>query len=216
MRQTRTLPPVFIGDDAVSATLAATVIPLSVGGNFHYLTIGAFLSGLKEWQTLMGAMVALLAAGLAYVSAMSKVWSDRKSAEEADFRRRVGLLSQLKFVSQDLGEKASETQNRWKAAEAMANHLPGYYWLEFEMPKELVTAWDNLDIFTQDASIAINGVRWSLARYNMMMESVKQAESAELGLFQTEADALLANVVEGAGLLNHQIATELEGLLKKR
>jgi hypothetical protein len=216
MRQTRTLPPVFIGDDAVSATLAATVIPLSVGGNFHYLTIGAFLSGLKEWQTLMGAMVALLAAGLAYVSAMSKVWSDRKSAEEADFRRRVGLLSQLKFVSQDLGEKASETQNRWKAAEAMANHLPGYYWLEFEIPKELVTAWDNLDIFTQDASIAINGVRWSLARYNMMMESVKQAESAELGLFQTEADALLANVVEGAGLLNHQIATELEGLLKKK
>jgi hypothetical protein len=147
---------------------------------------------------------------------MSKVWSDRKSAEEADFRRRVGLLSQLKFVSQDLGEKASETQNRWKAAEAMANHLPGYYWLEFEIPKELVTAWDNLDIFTQDASIAINGVRWSLARYNMMMESVKQAESAELGLFQTEADALLANVVEGAGLLNHQIATELEGLLKKK
>jgi hypothetical protein len=200
----------------VSATLAATVIPLSVGGNFHYLTIGAFLSGLKEWQTLMGAMVALLAAGLAYVSAMSKVWSDRKSAEEADFRRRVGLLSQLKFVSQDLGEKASETQNRWKAAEAMANHLPGYYWLEFEIPKELVTAWDNLDIFTQDASIAINGVRWSLARYNMMMESVKQAESAELGLFQTEADALLANVVEGAGLLNHQIATELEGLLRKK
>lgn len=216
MRQTRTLPPVFIGDDAVSATLAATVIPLSVGGNFHYLTIGAFLSGLKEWQTLMGAMVALLAAGLAYASAMSKVWSDRKSAEEADFRRRVGLLSQLKFVSQDLREKASETQNRWKAAEAMANHLPGYYWLEFEIPKELVTAWDNLDIFTQDASIAINGVRWSLARYNMMMESVKQAESAELGLFQTEADALLANVVEGAGLLNHQIATELEGLLKKK
>jgi hypothetical protein len=216
MRQTRTLPPVFIGDDAVSATLAATVIPLSVGGNFHYLTIGAFLSGLKEWQTLMGAMVALLAAGLAYVSAMSKVWSDRKSAEEADFRRRVGLLSQLKFVSQDLGEKASETQNRWKAAEAMANHLPGYYWLEFEMPKELVTAWDNLDIFTQDASIAINGVRWSLARYNMMMESVKQAEGAELGLFRTEADALLANVVEGAGLLNHQIATELEGLLRKK
>ena len=49
----------------MSATLAATVIPLSVGGNFHYLTIGAFLSGLKEWQTLMGAMVALLAAGLA-------------------------------------------------------------------------------------------------------------------------------------------------------
>jgi hypothetical protein len=216
MRQTRTLPPVFIGDDAVSATLAATVIPLSVGGNFHYLTIGAFLSGLKEWQTLMGAMVALLAAGLAYVSAMSKVWSDRKSAEEADFRRRVGLLSQLKFVSQDLGEKASETQNRWKAAEAMANHLPGYYWLEFEMPKELVTAWDNLDIFTQDASIAINGVRWSLARYNMIMASVKQAESAELGLFRTEADALLANVVEGAGLLNHQIATELEGLLRKK
>jgi hypothetical protein len=207
---------VFIGDDAVSATLAATVIPLSVGGNFHYLTIGAFLSGLKEWQTLMGAMVALLAAGLAYVSAMSKVWSDRKSADEADFRRRVGLLSQLKFVSQDLGEKASETQNRWKAAEAMAKHLPGYYWLEFEMPKELVTAWDNLDIFTQDASIAINGVRWSLARYNMMMESVKQAEGAELGLFRTEADALLANVVEGAGLLNHQIATELEGLLKKK
>jgi hypothetical protein len=216
MRQTRTLPPVFIGDDAVSATLAATVIPLSVGGNFHYLTIGAFLSGLKEWQTLMGAMVALLAAGLAYVSAMSKVWSDRKSADEADFRRRVGLLSQLKFVSQDLGEKASETQNRWKAAEAMAKHLPGYYWLEFEMPKELVTAWDNLDIFTQDASIAINGVRWPLARYNMMMESVKQAEGAELGLFRTEADALLANVVEGAGLLNHQIATELEGLLKKK
>jgi hypothetical protein len=207
---------VFIGDDAVSATLAATVIPLSVGGNFHYLTIGAFLSGLKEWQTLMGAMVALLAAGLAYVSAMSKVWSDRKSADEADFRRRVGLLSQLKFVSQDLGEKASETQNRWKAAEAMAKHLPGYYWLEFEMPKELVTAWDNLDIFTQDASIAINSVRWSLARYNMMMESVKQAEGAELGLFRTEADALLANVVEGAGLLNHQIATELEGLLKKK
>ena len=200
----------------MSATLAATVIPLSVGGNFHYLTIGAFLSGLKEWQTLMGAMVALLAAGLAYVSAMSKVWSDRKSAEEADFRRRVGLLSQLKFVSQDLEEKASETQNRWKAAEAMANHLPGYYWLEFEMPKELVTAWDNLDIFTQDASIAINGVRWSLARYNMMMASVKQAEGAELGLFRNEADALLANVVEGAGLLNHQIATELEGLLRKK
>jgi hypothetical protein len=48
------------------------------------------------------------------------------------------------------------------------------------------------------------------------MASVKQAEGAELGLFRTEADALLANVVEGAGLLNHQIATELEGLLRKK
>jgi hypothetical protein len=172
------------------------------------------LSELKNWQTLIAAGVALLAAGLAYRGAMAKVNFDREAAQKAELRRKLALLRQLQFVSQEIRDSAEQMCGTWKHIHLNTTIHSGYAWLEFKEPKELSTAWDNLDILPDEANVAINGVRWAIARYELMMNNIKEANDGNAYVYETQAVQLLRHIMDGAEVIRGDVRGELRALGK--
>ena len=166
-------------------------------------------SELQRWQTLMAAIVALAAAGLTYRGAMAKVRIDQESERKDEHRRKLGLLRQLQFIAESLREDSAELRNIWRGTGPDAP--PNFSWLALKQPPELSTAWDNLDALPDQAGIAINLLRFFFARYELVLENLKDG-TVDLPQSRDQAEALLANMAEHADELLEAVQAELRAL----
>lgn len=121
------------------------------------------VSRLKEWQTLLASVVALIAAGVAYRGATEKVRYDREVAERDERRRKVALFLKLEVALTQLYEKARILNNRF------AVHRAGwevYTGADFSLdePPELEEAWAYLDVFPRHLIAEIRNIRDGLRR----------------------------------------------------
>jgi hypothetical protein len=90
-------PPRLPGLPTFSALMLSALITVWLG-----LAEPIDLSRLKEWQTLSAAVVALIAAGIAYLAAMAKVNFDRSVHEGEQRRRNKNVLIRLRYHLEDL------------------------------------------------------------------------------------------------------------------
>jgi high-affinity Fe2+/Pb2+ permease len=73
-----TLAPQYTKSGVLTAAIAAAIVGVCVG-----LVIGSgSFKAAQDWQTLIAALIALLAASMAYRSAMAKVDFDRNESHE--------------------------------------------------------------------------------------------------------------------------------------
>jgi len=120
------------------------------------------LGALKEWQTLMAAMVALVAASIAYRGAMAKVYLDRELAERKNAQEKLSLYLKLGFALTELSAQADIIQK--KTAWTIGYRKPPVEKEEMEIrePPEVAEAWDKLEALPVETIAAINIVRSSI------------------------------------------------------
>ncbi|WP_338822555.1 hypothetical protein WDM22_00670 [Bradyrhizobium septentrionale] len=122
------------------------------------------LSHLKEWQTLMASMVALIAAGVAYRGATAKVRYDREVAERDDMRRKLALYLKVEIAFVQLIETVRSRQSKFTFAPILENEEFSARDFDFEEPPELEEAWTSLDIFPRHLIAEIRNVRSALRK----------------------------------------------------
>jgi len=117
----------------------------------------------KEWQTLLAAMIALLAAAIAYQGAMAKVNQDRQMKDEELLREKTGLYLRLQFSLQALetGLQQLEENTRWWVNPEKLDHKPI---VDEVVPKidnhpEINEAWEKLEYFSVPISRELHRVR---------------------------------------------------------
>lgn len=122
------------------------------------------LSRLKEWQTLMASVVALIAAGIAYRGATAKLRYDREVAERDEMRRKLALYLKVEIAFKQLIETVRTRQTRFTFAPVLEDEEFSARDFDFEEPPELEEAWMSLDIFPRHLIAEIRNVRSSLRR----------------------------------------------------
>jgi hypothetical protein len=121
-------------------------------------------SRLQNWQTLTGAILALIAAGIAYHGATAKVRYDREVLAAENRRRKLALYLKIEMALRELREKAD-----WKEA-ILAGLIPpteeeGDRFFSpdvlfgIEEPPELEEAWTYLDLFPSKTLAEIRNIR---------------------------------------------------------
>lgn len=122
------------------------------------------VSHLKEWQTLIASIVALVAAGIAYRGATAKVRYDREVAERDDMRRKLALYLKVEIAFKQLIETVRSRQGRFTFAPVLEDEEFSARDFDFEEPPELEEAWMSLDIFPRHLIAEIRNVRSSLRK----------------------------------------------------
>lgn len=122
------------------------------------------VSHLKEWQTLMASVVALIAAGVAYRGATEKVRYDREVAARDDMRRKLALYLKVQIAFEQLIETVRSRQSKFTFAPVLENEEFSARHFDFDEPPELEEAWTSLDIFPRHLIAEIRNVRSSLRK----------------------------------------------------
>ncbi|GAB9248268.1 hypothetical protein [Bradyrhizobium diazoefficiens] len=117
------------------------------------------VSHLKDWQTLMASVFALIAAGIAYRGATAKVRYDREIAERDDMRRKLALYLKVEIAFSQLVETLRSRQGKFIFFESIENVSFAAEDFDFEEPPELEEAWGSLDIFPRHLIAEIRNVR---------------------------------------------------------
>lgn len=128
------------------------------------------IAGLKEWQTLCAAIVAVGAATIAYRGAMAKVALDREIAARNERRRSVGIALRLGYAMELLTHDAGTIERRLKTlAETRAIRAID---CNLHPPIELEEAWSNLDALPRDIAFAIASLRACFRSLNLYFEAL--------------------------------------------
>lgn len=117
------------------------------------------LAKLKEWQTLMTGFMALVAAGIAYRGATSKVRHDREVVEAENKRRKLALFLKIEFAFRQLSEKARHIEAPITFPPIDVDHEIRRSELSIAEPPELEEAWTYLDLFPREMIAEIRNVR---------------------------------------------------------
>jgi hypothetical protein len=120
------------------------------------------LEGLHRWQTLLASLVAVVAAVIAYAAAMAKVNLDRKISDEQTLRRALAIFLKLEFAIQVLRQEARDLQKKvdgWNTGPFRTAALV------ISEPKELLEAWETLDLFPPKLTMALRMLRVTLIVY---------------------------------------------------
>ncbi|NOJ42834.1 hypothetical protein [Bradyrhizobium australiense] len=120
------------------------------------------IEGLYRWQNLLAAFAALAAAAIAYTAAMAKVKLDRQISDEQLMRRSLAILLKVEFAIQVLRQEARELEEKlgdWKNKSFKTVDLA------ISEPKEILEAWETLDLFPGDLILALRTLRASLVLY---------------------------------------------------
>lgn len=120
------------------------------------------LDGLHRWQTVLASLVAVVAAVIAYAAAMAKVRLDRKIANEQIMRRALAIFLKLEFAIQVLRQEARDLQ---KKVDAWGTGPFKPSALAISEPKELLEAWETLDLFPSNLIMALRMLRAVLIVY---------------------------------------------------
>jgi hypothetical protein len=123
------------------------------------------LLGLKEWQTLLAAIIApsiaFGAAVVAYNAAMAKVKFDRKVHEETIQRQRRGLLLRLRFALEHFVNQAGPLSDMVKLQAGPGGKITvtAKTLVMTSMPFELEEAWKDLGLFDESLAKEIAEVK---------------------------------------------------------
>jgi hypothetical protein len=161
---------------------------------------------IKEWQTLVGAGVTLLAAVVAYFAAMKHLSFDRQTLEREASRRRLGVLFRTHLVLKELRDRAEAAGNYLSKVELGASPVSRADILIRE-PSDFGVIWDDLDTLPTELIAGLVKIRSMTREFNKRASA--HAESREL-FKDLEADAwLLASRSSEAEKMLEPLITEL-------
>ena len=132
------------------------------------------LSKLKEWQTLVAAVVApsiaFGAAIIAYKAAMAKVNFDRKVHEETARRQRRGMLLRLRFGLEHFIKQGRPLSDMVKLQAGPAGEMTvtAKMIAMTSTPSELEEAWKDLGLFDESLSAEIAEVKTQCREIEMI------------------------------------------------
>jgi hypothetical protein len=128
------------------------------------------LSHLKEWQTLTTGILALVAAGIAYLGATAKVRYDREALAAENLRRKLALYLKTDLALRFLSRKASKMLVELVQPPSNEDKLVTREAFAITEPPELEEAWTYLDLFPTKTIAEIRNIR-SRLRNLALMES---------------------------------------------
>jgi hypothetical protein len=118
------------------------------------------LSHLKEWQTLTTGILALVAAGIAYLGATAKVRYDREVLAAENQRRKLALYLKIELALQSLSNKARSLEFNLGDPPVNEDRLVTHEALfAITEPPELEEAWMYLDLFPRETIAEIRNIR---------------------------------------------------------
>jgi hypothetical protein len=120
------------------------------------------VEGLYRWQTLLASFVAVIAAFIAYAAAMAKVKLDREISDEQIMRRALAIFLKLEFAIQVLRQEARDLQ---KKVDVWATEPFKTSALAISEPREFPEAWETLDLFPPNVTLALRLLRSALVTY---------------------------------------------------
>jgi len=132
------------------------------------------LNALKEWQTLLSALVALAAATIAYRVGMAKVNLDRELAVDG---KRLGLQLRLSFALNQLWPQAAsvaDATNPFKLYNKQK--IVPISTLTILEPPEIAEAWGNLELLSKDVNLRLLIIRSALQHLNITISAHSQEE----------------------------------------
>lgn len=130
------------------------------------------VSHLKDWQTLMTGVLALVAAGIAYRGAIAKVRHDREVLAAENMRRKVALYLKLDLACRALSEQAQEMDGRLSFPPIGEDRVVRRDEFKLSEPPELEEAWTYLDLFPVKAIAQVRNIRGKLRELSRHYERV--------------------------------------------
>jgi hypothetical protein len=173
------------------------------------------LSRLKEWQTLSAAVIALIAAGIAYLAAMAKVNFDRSVHEGEQRRRNQNVLIRLRYAALIFRAKMSSTRKRLApsfgtSAAVMARDISIMARdISIEWPPEFQEAWENLDLFGFRAADIVANIKYNRDLLDAAVARLDQTKEYQYKYFDVPKE--IGAVIK----LMQEIDTFLEDLFGK-
>jgi hypothetical protein len=179
----------------LSVALVVGVLIVWIGVN------GAIrLSDLQPWQPLIAALVALIAAGLAYRGAMAKVDLDRETAITDRRRKQQGILIRLEVALR-------HTLTVMGSGEV--KDLDDVLLLKIHMtkPAEVNEAWENLDLLDEPLAILIGDLwrEYDQLHTAFLLEDEIESRSFDLKGFLNVISKCASNVKKAARECVHEV-----------
>jgi hypothetical protein len=137
---------------AVGIVLILTLVIVGARDDFH----------LKEWQTLATGLLALLAAGVAYLGATANVRHQIAVLERETDRKKLALYSKIEFAFRDLSERAGSVCALFWFGAVGRDTVFSKSSFFIQEPPEIEEAWEDLNIFPRVIIGEITAVRNSL------------------------------------------------------
>jgi hypothetical protein len=127
---------------------------------------------LKDWQPLIAALVALIAAGAAYKGATAKIDFDRDQAASEHKRRTLRVVLLLKIAARHVTAQVQlirlvETIIFGKTVMAQVRRL--------QPPKALLDAWNDIDLVDETIAESAAGLQLQLDRLAQFLEAFDDA-----------------------------------------
>lgn len=205
------------GVGPMSALLLAAVLSAWLG-----LAGPINIEGLYRWQTLLASLVAVIAAAIAYAAAMAKVKQDRQISDEQILRRSLAILLKLEFAIQVLRQEARDLEKKVGDPKC-----PTFKTIDLAIvePKELLEAWETLDLFPADLLLSLRVLRAGLIVYKTDLakfdpnkdwtgNTFVPAETNPTGRAKIAAKITIEQTTETLNALRAGIA-RLDGLLQR-
>jgi hypothetical protein len=152
---------------AVGIVLILTLIVVGSRDDFH----------LRDWQTVVAAVIAFGAGTLAYRGAMAKVNEDRDRERRELDRRKLGLYLRLRFGLERLSNHAAAKEFVILPLEEndgtrRVNPMVEVERLRLDNREELEEAWNNLDLLPNAVAAEIDWLRRELLMIDEMLEDL--------------------------------------------
>jgi hypothetical protein len=176
---------------------------------------------LKQWQTIMSALIALTAATLAYSAAMSKVHFDERTVRQTEYRKTLGIFLRFDFAVDVLKYEAKNFLVETDApASSAENNILEVNDLAFSEMPEITEAWSNLDYFPVELSRSFYSIQNAV--YNLVgfkKDHADETYPVEYGMTPSEDLVFLRDILEDlhkhSEAASQQVRSEISGLRKR-
>jgi hypothetical protein len=189
---------------AVGLVVILTLIIVGSHDDFH----------LKEWQTSIAGLMALVAAGIAYRGATAPIRHHQAQAEVETKRRRLALYMKIEFALRQLAREAGNVDTKFMFSSAFDTTFRQADFFLAE-PHELQEAWEYLDLFPRAIIAEIRTVRNSLRQLARIHDRIEGAITVVRGADDpheiSQARLFRADIKTACAL----VVSELEPIIKE-
>jgi len=154
--------------ETVATVVAGAVTVLAVGA-FFVASGRVELAQLKDWQTLTGAILALIAASIAYWGATAKVRHDQQVLDAEILRRKLALYLKLEIALRALRNDAHWLAGNFMFSPLDADQTISRSQLSISEPPELEEAWTYLDLFPRHTIAEIRNIRLGVRNISQLV-----------------------------------------------
>jgi hypothetical protein len=135
-----------------------------------------FLVALQGWQVLIAAMIALVAAIIAYKGAMAKVDLNEKLADRDLWHKKMSQYLRLQFALDAFGRTLKSTEDLCEPRLYGSKSKLSASQLAIVEPAELKEAWDSLELFPMPVIQQIRTIRETLANWNGLLKRYRLSD----------------------------------------